>query len=245
MTGMMRKYGFTLIELLIVVAIIAILAAIAVPNFLEAQTRAKISRAKSDLRTITTGVETYHIDSNTYPLANWQSWAMTFGATDPRMLPTLERLTTPIAYLNGGATYKDPFVAKAQYSGAQLDVQSALEDVTTLVGAPADAPIQSLYRYVSLAPEVSIIWNSQAQGTAGAKPVWYLLESCGPDAHYHRVAGGGSSWVTRPDNANRRKVVTQALYDSTNGTTSRGSIWRGGGGSGKGSFFKDMIAATN
>src|SRR5436309_1132432 len=64
----MRKlYGFTLIELLIVVAIIAILAAIAVPNFLEAQVRSKASRAKSDLRTVLTALETYAIDYNKYP----------------------------------------------------------------------------------------------------------------------------------------------------------------------------------
>src|SRR5690606_400852 len=61
------KKGFTLIELLIVVAIIAILAAIAVPNFLEAQTRAKISRVVSDLRTINTGFETYRIDHGNIP----------------------------------------------------------------------------------------------------------------------------------------------------------------------------------
>ncbi len=59
--------GFTLIELLIVVAIIAILAAIAVPNFLEAQVRAKVSRAKSDMRTIATALESYASEYNAYP----------------------------------------------------------------------------------------------------------------------------------------------------------------------------------
>lgn len=62
----MRR-AFTLIELLIVVAIIAILAAIAVPNFLEAQTRAKVTRVKTDMRTVATALETYRIDNSGYP----------------------------------------------------------------------------------------------------------------------------------------------------------------------------------
>jgi len=58
------RVGFTLIELLIVVAIIAILALIAVPNFLEAQTRAKVARAMSDLRTLHVAINSYYVDWN-------------------------------------------------------------------------------------------------------------------------------------------------------------------------------------
>jgi len=64
---MKKTSGFTLIELLIVVAIIAILAAIAVPNFLEAQVRAKVSRAKADMASVAVAVESYAVDNNTYP----------------------------------------------------------------------------------------------------------------------------------------------------------------------------------
>ena len=81
------KKGFTLIELLIVIAIIAILAAIAVPNFLEAQVRAKVSRVRADQRSLATGLESYRIDNNSYPpwvcggtgcspQANWLSGSM-------------------------------------------------------------------------------------------------------------------------------------------------------------------------
>ena len=63
----MRKHGFTLIELLIVIAIIAILALIAIPNFLEAQTRAKVSRVKADMRTLGGACEAYTVDWNNPP----------------------------------------------------------------------------------------------------------------------------------------------------------------------------------
>jgi type II secretion system protein G len=64
---MAKRLGFTLIELLVVVAIIAILAAIAVPNFLAAQTRAKVARARNDLRVASGALEAYRVDNGRYP----------------------------------------------------------------------------------------------------------------------------------------------------------------------------------
>ena len=86
-----RFRAFTLIELLIVVAIISILAAIAVPNFVEAQVRAKISRSVADLRSIAVALEAYAADCNHYPrIPAWPSagWDKPKGYLTPLTTPT-------------------------------------------------------------------------------------------------------------------------------------------------------------
>ena len=92
------KRGFTLIELLIVVAIIGVLAAIAVPNFLNAQVRAKVSRVEGDFKAIATALEMYRLDNGRYiSRFNNISWPRRFYP-----------LTTPVAYLSQGR-WPDPF----------------------------------------------------------------------------------------------------------------------------------------
>lgn len=60
------KKGFTLIELLIVVVIIGILAAIAIPKFSSTKEKAYIASMKSDLKNLATSEEAYYSDKNTY-----------------------------------------------------------------------------------------------------------------------------------------------------------------------------------
>ena len=70
-----NERGFTLIELLIVVAIIAILAAILIPNFLRARKQAQISATKGNLKNIATALESYFVDKNDYPDEGGTGWS--------------------------------------------------------------------------------------------------------------------------------------------------------------------------
>ena len=66
---MKNARGFTLIELLIAVAIVGLIAAIAIPNFLGALERGRQKRSMADMRSIATAVESYSIDEAIYPVA--------------------------------------------------------------------------------------------------------------------------------------------------------------------------------
>jgi len=133
--NLFRRTAFTLIELLIVVAIIAILALIAVPNFLEAQTRAKVSRVKSDMRTVAVAWDAYHVDWNCYPRDqdNTVAHATEFG---------LRQVTTPIAYIT--SIPSDPF-----YSDPTREDQPSFE----IASAVATLEIYDCYCIFSMGPD--------------------------------------------------------------------------------------------
>ncbi len=142
---MIQRKGFTLIELLIVVAIIGILAAIAVPNFLNAQIRARIARSQADMRTILNATEMLHLDRNIWLIdgndcdgteeccmdgdyfgktAEQANIVMVAGQGTMRFNGQIYRpLTTPIAYLTSIPI--DPFANGLFYSYEDYDCSNA------------------------------------------------------------------------------------------------------------------------
>jgi type IV pilus assembly protein PilA len=90
------KKGFTLIELMIVVAIIGILAAIAIPNFLKYQAKSKQSEAKMNLGSMGTSAESYHAENDTYKAT---------GTVTPNVPPSTT-CTNPLGWgVTGTARY--------------------------------------------------------------------------------------------------------------------------------------------
>lgn len=206
----MKKTGFTLIELLIVVAIIAILAAIAIPNFLQAQVRAKVSRAKADMRTIATGLETFYVDKNRYP--GDYSNSIDIDNPEPMYYFYYHRLcdlTTPIPYMS--SVPADPFV--------QSLVPDPVPSVTlwTPYGNPADSSAQ--------APVLTFDYDCNNSAT---DPDEY--ETMGSVTFLQNGLGMRLKWVLRsvgPDGISTPIGYPNArIYDPTNGTTSFGEIYR-------------------
>jgi prepilin-type N-terminal cleavage/methylation domain-containing protein len=213
--------GFTLIELLIVVAIIAILAAIAVPNFLEAQVRAKVSRGKADMRSMATAMESFAVDHNCYPpdIAYYEDdwnippedlrWpeipGLLYGPgsltpDEAAVLLPLYALTTPVAYI----TSIPDNVFPNQLWGLH------------------GYPWEKWYQY----------WGKQwkedmiSYGAPDTERVWSIT-SVGPD----RTDNGGSWLIFGEDYVNSSfdpDLGYGCLYDPTNGTISAGDIVRMG-----------------
>lgn len=160
---MRRTKGFSLIELLIVVAIILIIAAIAIPNLLQARLAANESSAAGSLHSLTSAEVTYY---NTYPVIGYANAIAQLGGASP-CTPAVATaciidnfLATAIpggpgksgyyylatGIITGGATYNDAYVISAapisvHYTGNR-DFCSANDGVLrSQMGTPGDMPL--------------------------------------------------------------------------------------------------------
>jgi len=200
--------GFTLIELLIVVAIIGILAAIAIPNFLQASIRAKISRSIADMNTLGLAFRLYQVDNNAWPVPPGFNGEIWFGYLDiqpAELSGTIgQGLTTPIEYI----------------SRIPMDIFNTKMILSSQNAPPPGFRGASVFASVKSIAQFNAQWNSFIGGMHSQRPdifpstLEWLLESCGPDLTWWQGAGS----ATDPGSINR------FFYDPTNGTISQGQL---------------------
>ncbi len=205
----MRTKAFTLIELLIVVAIIAILAAIAVPNFLEAQTRSKVSRARADLRSLATALEAYRVDENSYPPS------VDGGGINP-IEQRWRFITTPIAYIT--AIPDDVF--------GDNDVE--ISDFNTNPTKYRTFDFVTFDKLDNTNFEIRFRNDLVANGFSEATQ-WYAA-SQGPDLTPGLAVLAPAGLTAKPGFSPLSGRATGLPYDPTNGTISDGDIIRVSGG---------------
>lgn len=223
------KKAFTLIELLIVVAIIAILAAIAVPNFLEAQVRSKVSRVKSDQRSFATALESYYIDNNTYP-PYWATGAASASAN-----------TVGVSVATGvSENVNSVRAATADQSNAKL-IPTFAFNVNGIRGG-LTTPVSFLTSYSS---DVFGDIKTNTFGYVAVGSQWVMVSPGPAPAIANKVVmfpnGGSTSDITALFGTNGGATLPNSTllvgkssgtgnpaftYDPTNGTSSNGDVWK-------------------
>lgn len=160
---MINKSAFTLIELLIVVAIIGILAAIAVPNFLNAQIRAKVSRVQADQQAYSTAMEMYSLDhAGNYPNQNdiWQ-------------------LTSPVSYI--ASLNPDPF---APAEPGRFNFVHAYDPFYFITTQPTAQPLNpNLLGDFNIWTGYTNQWVGGGNDMSFAGKVRYQIRSIGPNKY--------------------------------------------------------------
>lgn len=193
------RKAFTLIELLIVIAIILILIAIALPNFLEAQIRARVTKAKSEIRSLSIALESYRLDWKYYPGRSLPDYATEHRF---RLQVGLTWLTSPVSYITSLPDDPFPLGIDGHDGGGGRIVNGpfsySLTGVDTMVG--------------------NDLALSHPHGGGGLR-LWYLM-SAGPD----RPLTSTDPFTGCPACCNQI-----SSYNPTNGTSSVGDIFMFGG----------------